>query len=71
MAGTVTAGVTSSTAALWNSNNNCIRNYRNNVLVNLRSGGTSSKRYAIRGSGMGLTIDYNDYYVSEVAYWAI
>jgi hypothetical protein len=63
--GTVASGVTSSTAALWNSNNNSIRNYKNNILMNVRSGGTLGKHYAIRASGtVGLTIDYNDYYVS-------
>ncbi|NVO03092.1 MAG: T9SS type A sorting domain-containing protein, partial [Bacteroidetes bacterium] len=63
--GSVSAGATSSTAALWNSNNTLIRNYKNNILMNLRSGGSGGVHYAIRSAGTnGLTINYNDYYVS-------
>ena len=65
IAGNAIGGTTSSTAALWNSNNGSIRNYRNNILMNVRSGG-AGKHYAIRVSGTtGLTIDYNDYYASS------
>ncbi len=65
LAGTVAAGTTSSTGALWNVNNTSIRNYRNNILVNMRTGGATGKHYAVRIAGTsGLTIDYNDYYVS-------
>ena len=61
--GTVAAGTTSNTAALWNQNNSSTRNYRNNVLFNTRSGGTTGKHYAIHLAGTtGMTIDYNDYY---------
>ncbi len=60
--GTV-AGTTSSTGALWNAANTSTRNYRNNILFNARSGGTTGKHYAIRLAGnTNLTIDYNDYY---------
>ena len=62
--GTV-AGTTSSTGALWNAANTSTRNYRNNILYNARSGGSTGKHYAIRLAGTtGLTIDYNDYFVS-------
>ena len=63
--GSVSTVTTSPTGALWNSNNLCIRNYRNNILVNARTGGSTGKHYAIRLPGTnGLTIDYNDYFVS-------
>ncbi|MFZ4798235.1 MAG: beta strand repeat-containing protein, partial [Bacteroidia bacterium] len=63
--GTVASGVTSSTAALWNKNNTSTRNYRNNILMNVRTGGTSGVHYAIRLEGVAnLTIDNNDYYVT-------
>ena len=62
--GTV-SGITSSTGALWNAANTSTRNYRNNILYNARSGGTRGKHYAISLAGTtGLTIDYNDYFVS-------
>lgn len=62
--GTV-SGITASTAAFWNTNNTSIRNYRNNIFVNARTGGTTGKHYAVRIAGIqGLIIDYNDYYVS-------
>ncbi len=65
ISGTVASGVTSSTAALWNFYNTATRNYRNNVLVNVRTGGTTGNHYAIRVAGpSGLTINYNDYYFS-------
>jgi len=65
VSGTVSSGATSSTAAFWNGNNTCIRNYRNNIFVNARTGGATGKHYAIRVAGIqGLTIDYNNYYVS-------
>jgi hypothetical protein len=63
--GTVASGVTNPTGALWNSNNTAIRNYRNNILMNARSGGSTGKHYAVRIAGTsGLTINYNDYYTS-------
>lgn len=63
--GTVSSGTTSSTAALWNSNNTNIRNIRNNVFMNARSGGATGIHYAIRlGGTSGLTIDYNDYFAT-------
>lgn len=65
LGGTVSSGVTSSTAALWSTSNTCIRNYRNNILMNIRTGGTSGKHYAVKvGGNTGLTIDNNDYYTS-------
>ncbi len=61
--GSVSSGITSSTAALNNANNTSTRNYRNNILDNARSGGSTGKHYAIVLAGVaGLTIDYNDYY---------
>ncbi|MBY0486536.1 MAG: hypothetical protein K2P85_05025 [Flavobacteriaceae bacterium] len=63
LAGTVSSTVTSPTAALWNANTTAVRNYRNNILMNIRTGGSTGKHYAIRLAGTsGLTIDYNDYY---------
>lgn len=62
LAGTVSSANTSSTAALWNANNTTIRNYRNNILMNIRSGGAIGKHYAIRVAGtLGLTINNNNY----------
>jgi hypothetical protein len=69
VAGAVSSGTTSSTAALWNLNNTVIRNYRNNILMNVRTGGATGKHYAIRIAGLsGLTIDYNDYVVTGNAF---
>jgi hypothetical protein len=63
--GSVSAGTTSSTAALKNAANTSIRDYRNNILFNARSGGATGKHFAILLAGIaGLTIDYNDYFVS-------
>jgi hypothetical protein len=64
--GNVSAGVTSNTACLWNANiNTTNRDYRNNIFYNARTGGTTGKHYAIRIAGTtGLTINYNDYFVS-------
>jgi hypothetical protein len=65
LSGTANSTETSPTAALWNANNTSIRNFRNNILMNVRTGGTTGKHYAIRVAGTsGLTIDYNDYYFS-------
>jgi hypothetical protein len=61
--GTVTSGG-STTAAFNNQYNTSTRDFRNNILHNARSGG-SGKHYAIVLSGIaGVTIDYNDYFVS-------
>ena len=69
VAGAVSSGATSSTAALWNLNNTVIRNYRNNILMNVRTGGAAGKHYAIRIAGLnGLTIDYNDYVAAGNAF---
>lgn len=63
ISGNVSSGTTSSTAALWNTNNGSTRNYRNNILMNARSGGTTGKHYAIKIPGLsGLTIDFNNYF---------
>lgn len=60
--GSVSDGVTSNTAGLWNANNNSTRDYRNNIFCNARTGGTTGIHYAIRVAGTtGLTIGYNDY----------
>lgn len=65
LSGTVSSTVTSPTAALWNTNTTATRNYKNNILMNVRSGGTAGKHYAIRTAGTaGLTTDNNDYYVT-------
>ncbi len=65
LGGTITSGTTSPTGALWNVNNTSSRKYKNNILVNVRTGGTTGKHYAVRIAGTsGLTIDYNNYYVS-------
>jgi hypothetical protein len=68
ISGNITSGATSSTSALWNAANYSIRNYRNNMLVNTRSGGVggvNGKHYAIRLAGItGLTIDFNNYFVN-------
>ncbi len=62
ISGTV-SGTTSNTAGLWNANNTSIRDYRNNIFYNARTGGSAGKHYAIRLAGIAnLTIDYNDYY---------
>ncbi len=56
------SGNTESTYALSNTPPS-IRNYRNNIFSNTRSGGTSGKHYAVSvKSGTYLTMDYNDYY---------
>jgi len=53
---------TSSTYALYNAANTNTRDFRNNILYNARSGGTTGKHYAVYVAGnTGLTIDYNDY----------
>ena len=63
LGGSVTSGVTSPTAALSNANNTSIRNYRNNILYNARTGGTTGKHYAIVLAGTATTtIDNNDYF---------
>ena len=64
--GSVASGTTNATAALWNNANISTRNYRNNILDNVRTGGTSGKHYAIVLSGTSnTTIDYNDYFVAS------
>ncbi|MEI7662064.1 MAG: hypothetical protein WCK34_07700, partial [Bacteroidota bacterium] len=63
IAGTISPGNNSTTAALYNAASSSTRNYRDNILDNSRSGGTTGKNYAIYLAGIGsLTIDYNDYY---------
>ncbi|MCK9421674.1 MAG: T9SS type A sorting domain-containing protein [Bacteroidales bacterium] len=57
------SGTTSSTYALYNAANTNTRDFRNNILYNARSGGTTGEHYAVSIAGTtGLTIDYNDYY---------
>ncbi len=63
--GSVSSGTTSSTACLRNAYNTSTRNYRNNILFNARSGGTTGKHYAIYLAGTtGLTIEFNDYFTT-------
>ncbi len=63
--GSVSSGATSATAALWNANNTSTRDYRNNILDNVRTGGSTGKHYAIVLAGVsGLTINGNDYFYS-------
>ncbi len=65
LGGTISSGATSSTAALKNANNASTRVYQNNILSNMRTGGTTGKHYAVFMSGIAnTTIDYNDYYIS-------
>jgi hypothetical protein len=62
--GTV-SGTTSSTYALYSVTNNNARDFRNNVLFNARTGGSTGNHYAIRIGGItNVTIDYNDYFIS-------
>ncbi|MDD3322033.1 MAG: choice-of-anchor Q domain-containing protein [Paludibacter sp.] len=61
--GGTTSGTTSSTFALCEASQIPIRNYRNNVLCNVRSGGTTGKHYAISlKNSLNLTIGNNNYY---------
>ena len=67
--GTVTSGTTSSTYALFRYNASGTSIYKNNILYNSRSGGSSGWHYSIginSGNTTGMTIDYNDYYVSGI-----
>ena len=62
--GGTTSGVTSPTFALLSASTNS-RNFRNNILFNARSGGSQGNHYAVCiSSTTGLTIDYNDYFVT-------
>jgi hypothetical protein len=59
------SGTTANTYAYNKNNNSGTSNIRNNIFANARSGGTTGKHYAIALAGLtGLTIDYNDYFVS-------
>jgi len=63
LGGTISSGTTQNSYALYNYSNLSVRDYRNNILVNARSGGTTGKHYAVRVAGTAyLTCDYNDYY---------
>ena len=63
--GTVSSGVTSATATINNANSTSIRDYRNNILYNARTGGITGKHYAIILAGTAnTTIDYNDYFLA-------
>ena len=69
ISGVVTSGPTSLTAALANSNNTSVRNYRNNILMNVRTGGSVGKHFAVRIAGLqNLTINNNDYVVAGGAF---
>jgi len=65
LGGSPTSGSMNS-ACLYNAGTSSTRNFRNNIFNNARSnsGSASGKNYAIYLPGAGLTIDYNDYYVS-------
>jgi len=57
------SGVTLSTYALYEKGNATTRDYRNNILYNARTGGTTGAHYAIYLTGKtNLTVDYNDYF---------
>ncbi|NVO18418.1 MAG: T9SS type A sorting domain-containing protein [Bacteroidetes bacterium] len=57
------SGPTASTYGMFDNSNSNNRDYRDNILYNNRSGGTTGKHYGIRLSGnSNLTINYNDYY---------
>ena len=59
------SGTINSSFAFWNNSNATTRNVRNNLFINIRTGGTGGNHYAIGVAGnTNLTIDYNDYYVS-------
>ncbi|MCX7833510.1 MAG: hypothetical protein N2490_04800 [Ignavibacteria bacterium] len=61
--GTVTSGTTSYTACIWSNNSGTIRNFRNNIFANSRTGGSSGYHLSIYLNNItNLTIDYNDYY---------
>ena len=60
--GTV-SGTSSSTYALYNSANTSTRNYKNNIFMNVRSGGTTKNNFAVSLAGTAnLLLDYNDYW---------
>ena len=63
--GGTASGTTASTYALYSATDNNGRDFRNNILSNARTGGTTGNHYAIRIGGMtNVTIDYNDYFIS-------
>jgi hypothetical protein len=60
--GSVSLGTSSATTGLYSFANNSTRDYRNNILVNARIGGTANSNYSIYLAGTtNLTINYNDY----------
>ncbi len=60
--GSVSSGSSSNTTGLYSFANTSTRDYRNNILVNARTGGTANSNYSIYVAGTtGLTINYNDY----------
>jgi hypothetical protein len=60
--GLVSSGASTATAGLYSFANTSTRDYRNNILVNARTGGTANSNYSIYVAGTtGLTINYNDY----------
>ncbi len=63
--GTPPAATTASTYALFSNANTNIRDFRNNIFYNARSGGTTGKHYAIRLNGTAnSTFDNNDYFAN-------
>ncbi|MEI6822408.1 MAG: hypothetical protein WCL51_10750, partial [Bacteroidota bacterium] len=63
--GTAASGTTSSTYALYSTVATGIRNYKDNIFANDRTGGSTGIHYAVRAvTGGTLAIDYNNYYVA-------
>ncbi len=63
ISGNVSSGTTSSTYGLRSYANTSTRNYRNNILMNDRTGGITGKHYSIYMAGMSnTTLNYNNYY---------
>ena len=61
--GNVSSVTTGNTSALNDAANTSTRDYKNNILVNSRSGGLTGKHYSVILSGnSNLTNNYNDYF---------
>lgn len=60
------SGGSAVSAALYSNADTGTRNYRNNVFYNNRTGSTSTQAaiYYLLASNTGLTVNYNDYYVT-------
>jgi hypothetical protein len=60
--GTGLSGETASTYAFYSTAD--VDNFRNNILINTRTGGTGGQHYSLRIPFIPATLDYNDYYVA-------